>query len=63
MQYPLSVTLDMKGKIVRINPRTGKRMKLSNRWKAYEFDYAMSYFQCAIYECNECGWKSDTYTQ
>lgn len=59
MQYGVDITRDMKGKIIRRHPKTGKRIKASNAWLAGKIEYG-SEAQMGIYECKKCGWKSET---
>lgn len=62
LQFPMLVEVNMKGHIIRKNPITGKRMKLSNKWMAQKFKVSVgSEFQVAVYKCQKCDWESEPY--
>lgn len=61
LQYPLIVEVDMKGKL--IFKSNSKRKKTSNQDMVSKFNSAIrDEYQCANYQCESCGWISETYT-
>lgn len=64
-QYPLIVELDMKGRPIFKRWNDGSRIyKVSNARKAGEYEATLrkGEYQCINYQCEACGWISETYT-